>query len=78
MLVYFDQGNEGIDVKEGCLDTHIENNTISMQFDEDAGGTLADCRCSLRRLKTSDFVSRGGIICSINTKKQRQSWSLLS
>eukprot|EP00904_Undaria_pinnatifida_P010505 jgi/Undpi1/6585/HiC_scaffold_20.g09064.m1 len=31
-------GNEGVDVKEGCLDTVIENNNISMQRDENAGG----------------------------------------
>eukprot|EP00904_Undaria_pinnatifida_P010506 jgi/Undpi1/6586/HiC_scaffold_20.g09065.m1 len=31
-------GNEGVDVKEGSLDTLIENNNISMQRDENAGG----------------------------------------
>lgn len=35
------QGNEGVDVKEGCKHTIIENNDISMQRDENAGGTLA-------------------------------------
>ena len=40
-----DQGNEGVDVKEGCLDTVIENNNISMQHDENAGGMLAAYRC---------------------------------
>eukprot|EP00904_Undaria_pinnatifida_P010507 jgi/Undpi1/6587/HiC_scaffold_20.g09066.m1 len=31
-------GNEGVDVKEGSLNTVIENNAISMQRDENAGG----------------------------------------
>eukprot|EP00904_Undaria_pinnatifida_P004130 jgi/Undpi1/13718/HiC_scaffold_9.g03371.m1 len=31
-------GNEGVDVKEGCLDTIIENNEISMQNDPESGG----------------------------------------
>ncbi|CAM9209620.1 unnamed protein product, partial [Laminaria digitata] len=31
-------GNEGVDVKEGCLDTTIKDNRISMQHDPDSGG----------------------------------------
>ncbi|CAM9195519.1 unnamed protein product, partial [Laminaria digitata] len=31
-------GNEGVDVKEGCQHTFIENNDISMQRDENSGG----------------------------------------
>ena len=43
------QGNEGVDVKEGCQHTLIENNDISMQRDENAGGMLAACCSSVRR-----------------------------
>lgn len=35
------QGNEGVDVKEGCLGTIIENNEIIMQLGEDEGGVFA-------------------------------------
>lgn len=43
------QGNEGIDVKEGCLNTRIENNYISLQHDDDAGGMFPALRyCSVR------------------------------
>ncbi|CAM9776684.1 unnamed protein product, partial [Laminaria digitata] len=31
-------GNEGVEVKEGCLDTIIRDNRISMQRDDDGGG----------------------------------------
>ena len=44
-----DQGNEGVDVKEGSLNTVIENNAISMQRDENAGGKLPAHRCPARR-----------------------------
>ena len=53
-----DQGNEGIDVKEGCLRTSIEGNIISMQHDENAGGKLVACRCRAHRWK-SGHDSRG-------------------
>ncbi|CAM9466770.1 unnamed protein product, partial [Ectocarpus sp. 4 AP-2014] len=32
------RGNEGIDVKEGTVDTLIEYNEVYMQYDEDSGG----------------------------------------
>lgn len=32
------KGNEGIQVKEGVVDTLIENNEIYMQLDDDSGG----------------------------------------
>ena len=47
MCVY--QGNEGVDVKEGCQHTLIENNDISMQRDENAGGMLAAWCSSVSR-----------------------------
>ena len=39
------QGNEGVDVKEGCMGTVIENNEISMQHDANSGGMLATRCC---------------------------------
>lgn len=59
----FDQGNEGVDVKEGSLNTVIENNKISMQRDENAGGKLSACRCPARRAM---FV-----LCLVNSDTNR-------
>ena len=35
------QGNEGIDVKEGSVDTLIANNEVYMQYDPNSGGGSA-------------------------------------
>ncbi|CAB1107955.1 unnamed protein product [Ectocarpus sp. CCAP 1310/34] len=38
LLYYLHQGNEGIEVKEGSVDTLIEYNEVHMQYDEESGG----------------------------------------
>ena len=43
-LLRLKQGNEGVDVKEGCLDTVIEYNNIAMQNDPHSAG-LAFAYC---------------------------------
>ena len=37
-LYYFHQGNEGIEVKEGTVETLIEGNEVYMQYDAESGG----------------------------------------
>lgn len=38
--IYSNQGNEGVDVKEGSIDNIIEDNNIYMQLDAESGGAL--------------------------------------
>ena len=40
MLEHAGQANEGADVEEGCLETIIKKNYISMQHDNNSGGML--------------------------------------
>eukprot|EP00904_Undaria_pinnatifida_P013527 jgi/Undpi1/9304/HiC_scaffold_26.g11762.m1 len=54
------KGNEGIQVKEGSIDTLIENNEIYMQRDDDSGGV--DCRgdrCVIRYNHIEDTEGAG-------------------
>ena len=41
-LCYPVQGNEGIDVKEGSVDTLISGNEVYMQYDPNSGGGCAN------------------------------------
>lgn len=38
------QGNEGIDIKDGSVDNIIEDNDVYMQLDENSGGAFETTR----------------------------------
>lgn len=41
VFIFDMQGNEGVQVKEGTLDTIIEDNEIYLQLDRNSGGVCA-------------------------------------
>jgi len=51
------QGNEGIDVKEGSVDTLIANNEVYMQYDPESGGGCHSFEIILRGLLAAILVS---------------------
>ncbi|CAN0101810.1 unnamed protein product, partial [Hapterophycus canaliculatus] len=55
------QGAEGIDVKEGSVDTLIEYNEIHMQLDDDSAGIGSRASSTIIRYNYMDDAEGAGV-----------------